>query len=48
MINLSELFVDRRKPWQKIRDKLVFWLVVLALVTVFGAGIVHLVGKFWH
>ncbi len=46
MINLGELFVDRRTPWQKFRDRLTLWLIVAVLVIVFGAGIVHIVGKF--
>lgn len=50
MINLGELFVDRRTPWQKFRDRLTLTVVVLLLAIVFGAGIFHIAGAIfnWH
>lgn len=46
MIDLSELFVDRRTKWEKVRDWLWLGLILLVIGTIFVAGIIHIIGKF--
>ncbi len=48
MIDLGELFKDRRTPWQKFRDKVIGGLLILVVGGIFVAGIIHVVEKVWH